>query len=108
MANVDVDALTGSMVAAGKGLVTGVWTQIESFAVPELKKIAVQVAALADPTSPWSEEEKRVLFRMQVRSAVSIIVAMTALTMQMIQDAINAILGAVRDLINGAVHFPLV
>lgn len=108
MAAIDVDELTGQMVAAGKGLVAGVWHQIESFAIPELKKIAIQVAALAEPDSPWSDAQKKILFRMQVRSAMTIIVAMTALTLQLVQDTINAVLGAVRDVINGAVGLPLI
>ena len=104
---VDVNTLTGRMIAAGRGLAGDIWSQMETVAGPELKKIAVQIEALADPTSPWSLEEKKVLLRMQVRAAVGVIVAMTSLVLLAVQNAINAILDAVRDFVNGATGIPL-
>ena len=108
MADFDAEATFGKMVTAGRALIGDVWGKIETFALPELKKICLQIAELADPASPWDAEEKKMLFDMQVRSAIGIIVAMTALTMKLVQDAINQVLGAVRDLINGAVGIALV
>jgi hypothetical protein len=105
---VDIDALGNSMIAAGRTLVGNIWEQMETFAIPELKKIAVQIAALADPTTGWTPEARKLLFRMQVRSAVSVIVAMTSLMMLEVQNAINAILQAVKDVVNTAVGIPLI
>jgi hypothetical protein len=103
----DTDMLFGKMVDAGRGLAGNVWSAMETVAIPELKKIAFQIADLAKPDSPWSPEESKILLRMQVRSAVGIIVAMTALTMLAVQNAINAILDAVRQFVNSAIPFPL-
>ena len=103
----EADALFGKMAAAGRGLAGNIWSQMETVALPELKKIALQVAELAKPESPWSVEESKLLLRMQVRSAVTVIVAMTALTMLAVQNAINAILDAVREFVNGKLPFPL-
>ena len=105
---VDTKALTGSMLEAGRTLVGDVWRQMETFAAPELEKISVQVAALAAPDAPWSREESTLLFEMQLEAAASVIVAMTSLVLLAVKNAINAIIGAVRDVINGAVGFPLV
>ena len=103
----NADELWDKMISAGRGLAGGIWEQMETVAIPELKKIADQIADLADPNSPWSMEESKILFRMQVRSAVSIIVALTSLIMSAVEKAINAILDAVRDFVNGKLPFPL-
>ena len=103
----DPDELLGKMVGAGRGLVGDVWSHMETIAIPELKKIASQIADLARPDSPWSPEESKILLRMQIRSAVGIIVAMTALTMLAVQNAINAILDAVKGFVNGKLPFAL-
>lgn len=102
---VDTNHLFDQMVAAGQGLAGGVWQQMHSFAIPELRKIADQIGSLAG--SGFKPEAMIELFKLQVDAAVSVIVAMTALAMQLVQDAINAILTAVKDLINGAVGVPL-
>ena len=103
----DPDVLLGKMVDAGRGLAGGVWAQIETVAVPELKKIAVQIADLARPDSPWDADEKKMLLQMQIRSAETIIVAMTAITMVEVQKAVNAILDAVRGFVNSKLPIPL-
>lgn len=103
----NADTLFGKMVDAGRGLGGDIWDGMQTVALPELKKIALQIAELAKPDSPWSEEESKILLRMQVRAAVGVIVAMTALTMLAVQNAINAILDAVREFVNGALPFPL-
>ena len=103
----DADELLGKMIDAGRGLAGTIWSQMETVAIPELRKIAIEIAELAKPGNPWSEEESKILLRMQVRSAVTIIVAMTALTMLAVQNAINAILDAVREFVNGKLPFPL-
>jgi hypothetical protein len=104
---IDIDELTNKMIQAGRGLGGNIWQHIGTVAAPELKKIAVQIEALADPASPWSPEEKQLLLRMQVRAAVTMIVALTALVLFEVQKAINAILDAVRDFVNDATGLPL-
>lgn len=103
--SVDTNAIFKGMVDAGKGLGSGIWAQMETYAIPELKKIAEQIGAIA--TSGFKLEAMQLLLKAQVDAAVSVIVAMTALTMQLVQDAINKILDAVRGLVNGAVGIPL-
>lgn len=105
---IEAGMLFERMAEAGRGLAGDIWGRMETFAIPELKKIAIQIEALADPASPWSLEESRLLLDMQVRAAVTVIVAMTDLVLLAVQNAINAILAAVRDFVNGAVGIPLI
>ncbi len=67
-----LEGLAGEMIAAGRTAAADIWDQIRTFAIPELKKIAVQIEALADPDSPWSRAEKKLLFKMQRDAAVSV------------------------------------
>lgn len=103
----DVSGLAGRMIAAGKGAATGIWEQMETFAIPELKKIAIQIEAIAENSADFTPEGARALLDMQVKAAVGVIVAMTSLTLLIVQDAINAILATVRDFVNGAVGMAL-
>lgn len=103
---IDTQALFTQMVAAGHELVGGVWQEMETYAVPELRKIAEQIGDIA--TSGFKPEAMVELLKLQVEAAVTVIVAMTALSLQLVQDAINRILGAVRDFVNGAVGIPLI
>lgn len=103
----DLNDLTGRMVTAGKALTGSIWQEMENYAIPELKKIAVQIEAIAEHIEDYTPEGAKALLDMQVKAAIGVIVAMTTLTMLAVQDAINAILAAVRDFVNGAVHLPL-
>lgn len=104
----DIDALTRSMVDAGKGLAGGIWSAMEGYAAPELKKIAVQVEAIADHLADYTPEGAKILMKMQVDAAISVIVAMTSLVLLVVQQAIDAILSAVSGLVNRAVGFALI
>ena len=103
----DLNDLTGRMVTAGKALTGSIWQEMENYAIPELKKIAVQIEAIAEHIGDYTPEGAKALLDMQAKAAIGVIVAMTTLTMLAVQDAINAILAAVRDFVNGAVHLPL-
>ena len=103
----DVQNLTNRMISAGAALPGDIWAQMQGFAIPELKKIAVQIEAIAQNHADYTVEGAKVLLEMQVRAAVAVIVAMTSLTLLVVQNAINAILAAVREFVNGALPIPL-
>lgn len=103
----DVETLTGKMVATGKALGGDVWAAMKGYAEPELHKIAVQIVAIAEHLEDYTPAGAKALMDMQVKASVGVIVAMTSLMLLAVQDAINAILAAVRDVVNGAVHLPL-
>jgi len=108
----DTDALVESMVSAGETLSGSIWHDMETFAVPELKKIAVQIVAIEEAMlktpPPFTQEGAQALLNMQVTATVGVIVAMTTLTMLSVQTAVNSMLAAVKNVVNKAVKFALI
>ena len=102
----DVDTLFDAMSSAAQGLATGVWSQMQTFALPELQKIAVQIVSIEQNNYP--EDAAKALLDMQVRATVSVIVGMTTLVLLDVQAAINQILNAVKALVNAALPFALI
>ncbi len=105
--SVDVDTLTGKLLDAGRALGGNIWQHMETFAGPELKKIALQIATIAENINDFTPEGAKALLQLQVQASIGVIVAMTQLIMTEVQNAINAILDAVRGFVNGKLPFPL-
>lgn len=103
----DANDLTDQMLTAAKGLAGTIWSQMQSYALPELQKIAIQIAAIAEHHADYTVAGAKALLDMQVKASIGVIVAMTTLTLLAVQDAINAILDAVRGFVNGAIGFAL-
>lgn len=103
----DTNMLTDRMVAAGKGLGEEVWGAMKGFAAVELRKIAVQIVAVAENAADFTPAGAKLLLELQVQASVGVIVAMTEMVMLAVQRAINAVLAAVREMVNGALPFPL-
>jgi hypothetical protein len=107
----DTTALVTAMENAGKTLANNVWSKIQTFAIPELKKIAVQIAAIEEAMlkrpPPYTQEGAQSLLDMQVTASVGVIVGMTTLTLIEAQNAINTMLSAVKDTVNEAIGFTL-
>lgn len=104
----DISELTAALRGAGEGLGGSVWSQMRSFALPELDKIAIQIKAIADNAEDYTPEGARALLDMQVRASVAVIVAMTSLMLLDVQKALNQILDAVKAMVNGALKFNLI
>jgi len=104
----DATALVNTMISAGENLGAGLWNSIETFAVPELQKIAVQIVAIEQNRDAFTPEGAKALLDMQLRATVGVIVAMTTLTLLAAQRAINEILAAVKGVVNQAVKFALI
>jgi hypothetical protein len=107
----DTKALVSAMATAGQGLGAAVWNDIQTYAIPEFEKIAVQIAAIeanAASPNPYPPDAAKALMDMQVRASVGVIVGMTALTLLAIQSAINQILQAIKTAVNTALQFALI
>lgn len=104
----DTTDLTTRMLSAGKALPGNIWKEMETYAIPEIKKIAIQIEAIAKDHADYTLAGAKALLDMQVKATIGVIVAMTTLTLLAVQDAINAILAAVRDFVNGAIGIPLI
>jgi hypothetical protein len=92
----DTTALVDAMVSAGENLGADLWNSIETFAVPELQKIAIQIVAIEQNRNAFTPDGAKALLDLQVRATVGVIVAMTALTLLAVQKAINEILEAIK------------
>ncbi len=103
----NVNQLATILIDAGRNMGGTIWSQMQSYAVPELKKIAIQIAAIAENLEDYTVEGARALMDMQVKAAIGVIVAMTSLTLLAVQNAINQILSGVSDTVNEAVGIPL-
>src|SRR5207253_192836 len=105
MMALEVGNLLQSLIGAGEGLGSDVWNKMKNFAIPELHKIAVQIAAIAEHITDYTPEGAKALFDMQVKASIGLIAGMTEMTLLAVQTAINAILNAVRGFVNGAIGF---
>lgn len=103
----DASALFGAMSTAGKNLASGVWGNMETFAIPELKKIATQIESIVEHQQDYTPDGAKALLNMQMHASVAIICAMTTLTLLEVQKALNAILDAVKTQVNAALPFAL-
>ena len=104
----DATALVDAMVSAGENLGSDIWNSIQTFAVPELQKIATQIVAIEQNINAFTPEGAKALLDMQLRASVAVIVAMTTLTLLAVQKAINEILAAIKGVVNQAVKFGLI
>jgi hypothetical protein len=104
----DVGSLSSAMINAGQGLGGSLWNQMQRFALPELKKIAIQIVSIEENLDQFTPAGAKALFDMQVNATVGVIVAMTILTLLDVQAAINAILQAVKGIVNKAIGFTLI
>lgn len=105
-----VDNLLSQMVAAAEGAFKGSWNDIKAYTVPELEKVASTIVSIEAnvATGRYTQDTANLILRMQVRSTEAIIVATTGLLLLQVEDALNAILGAIADVVNKAVGFPLI
>jgi hypothetical protein len=105
---IDTQALVNAMVSAGRNLGSQLLSQATNYALPEFTKIAQQIVAIELHKDDYTEAGAKALLDMQVRASVGVIVAMTSMILLDVQSAINAILQAVKVLVNGAVGFLLI
>lgn len=104
----DVGTLLGAMTTAGQGLANGLWTQIQTSAIPELEKIAAQIVAIEQNQSDYTPDGAKALLDMQLHATTAVIVGATSMAMEDVQVAINQILDGVKAMVNTAVGFALI
>jgi hypothetical protein len=108
----DLDELLDTMATTAAAAFKGTWDGIKGFTLPELRKLAqtfidIELGLKARPPI-FTKASADILLRMQLRATQSIIMATTALTLIQIEKAINAILNAIKKMVNRAVGFALV
>lgn len=85
----------------------GAWDQVKAYLPAEARKLAVQLEDIAenvaafelDSTTGYPPEMGKVLLRMQKRATENVLMAVTALTLLAVEETLNAVLTAARNVI---------
>ena len=107
--SLDVDDLASKMFGAAFPIVKQTAPQIANYVAAECKKFALTIAAIETEreSGDLDQEEAAILIGMQRTSMSTVLTAAQGLSALMAQTAINAAIGAVRDLVNGVFGFAL-
>jgi hypothetical protein len=101
--------LLESMVTAARGSLGKDWHKASGYLVPELTKLADQLAEIASLRAKGeiTEAEARTLLRILQNTRQQVQSTGSGLTEIAVENAINAALGAVRKTVNTSVGFVL-
>lgn len=106
----DTSSLVQTMIGAAEGAFTGSWQNIKTYTVPELEKIVSTIVSIEANVVArnYTQDVADLILRMQLRATQSVIVATTGLVLLQVEQALNKILGAIADVVNKAIGFPLI
>ena len=104
------EKLAKAMLAAAKGKLDKNWPEIKEYAYTEARKTAetlllIERLAL---TGEINQAQAKALLRMQKASAQSVLLAVEGLGLLTAEAAINAAVGAVKEVVNEAVGFAVI
>jgi hypothetical protein len=107
---INVSEITSAMLKAALPELTSGGASAKNYAEIEIKKIAMQVKFIGELYAEGSlaEDEAKALFQMQVNSTKILMLTLEGLSLIVVEKAINAALGVVRDTINTVLKFPLI
>lgn len=112
MADLDISALVESMLAAAAGVLKNKGPAVATFAQTEFQKIAQTVASIAGQLASIppeiTQDQAVILLDMQENASLAVIASAEGMALIVAEQAINAALGAVKDVVNAFVHFPLI
>lgn len=109
--DINADEIYSKMIGAAEGAFKDGWGAVKTYAPAEFKKMSIQLAEIVknvalykvDNTQGYSPETGKILFKMQTTACESVLVAVTHLTLNAVQDAINAILRVLKETFGGVV-----
>jgi hypothetical protein len=104
---ISASALVGPMLGAMQGVFEDQWPEIKDYAEGEAKKLADSLAQIVKlrATGQINEDECYLLLEMQKNTARTVLLALKGMALLLVEQAINAALQAVRDVVNGAIGF---
>lgn len=105
----DLNALLQSMESAAQQFLAKEWAHVKNFTLPELQKIAATFVDLEQGlvAGRYTRDAATILLRMQLRATQMVLTATTALTLIEIENALEAVMAAVKQTVNGALGFAL-
>ncbi|MBC3885253.1 hypothetical protein [Undibacterium griseum] len=91
------------------------WDAVKVYAPAEFKKMAVQLASIADnvalyqldPEQGYSAETGKILFRMQRTACESVLTAVSQLTLIAVQNALNGLMTVLSQVFGAALSMIL-
>lgn len=109
--SINTDDLYSKIINAAEGAFEDGWDAIKTYAPAEFKKMAVQLAEIAenvalyevDHSQGYSPKTGKLLFKMQRTACESVLVAVSQLTLIAVQKALNAIMKVLRETIGGVI-----
>ena len=105
----NIQDLLGPMLDAAKIVVGKQWPSMQNYAETEMKKIGEKILVIEkmklDGTT--TDERAKLLLNIQVNASKTVLLAVKGITKIMAEQAINAALGAIRDVVNKAIGFSL-
>jgi hypothetical protein len=109
MMAISADDIFQKIAGAAEGAFQDGWKSVSKYAPDEFHKMAVQLSRISenvalyeqDPKKGYSLETGRLLFRMQRDACESVLVALTKLTLLAVQQALNAIMNALKEAFGG-------
>ncbi len=98
------------MLDAAKRSLARDWGKAEAFARPEMKRLAATLVDIAGliASGAVNKRQARALLRIHSNTTQTVLLTIEGLGIVAAENAINAALGAVRDVVNEAVGFKLV
>jgi hypothetical protein len=105
----NVESLVGSIVQAVKPVLAKHWSEVEPYAKTEAQKMAHALANITQLVASKSidEGQAKALLDMQKHASQAVLLTIEGIGLIAAQNAINAALGAVKGVVNGAIGFPL-
>ena len=107
--SVNTDEIYNKIIDSAEGAFKEGWQAVKTYAPAEFKKMAVQLAEIAenvalyevDNTQGYSPKTVKILFKMQRTACEAVFVAVTHLTLIAVQKAINAIIKVLKETLGG-------
>jgi hypothetical protein len=105
----DAKDLLGPMLNAIKPVLSKYWGDVKDFAETEAEKMAKTLATITElrVAGKINDQQAQALLDMQKHSMQAVFLAVEGIGLIAAQNAINAALGAVKDMVNKAIGFAL-
>jgi len=107
--SLDANNLIGPMLNAIKPILNKYWDNVKDYAETEAEKMAKTLANITElfVAKKIDDQQAQALIDMQKHAMQAVLLAVEGIGLIAAQNAINAALGAVKDVVNKAIGFSL-
>lgn len=108
--SINTEQLTEKMLDAAKGVFEDKWPETKEYAESEVKIFAERFATIARLRASGAISEKRAKSHIEFQKEAweTVLLAVAGLNQLLIEEALNAALDAVKDVVNTTVGFVLI